>query len=153
MLTRSYGNWSSSLINIMTQILRLHWKYSKTKLISYTRQLSIMWRSNRSQRRKKRPLKTKSSTSLFELEYEIDAYEDRDAPYCLKDFSKIDIVIAPLMERINCLLLYYKNEDLHWNFDIISRYMDAMERRPAYRATQSDIHTHAYNLPAYIGRC
>jgi glutathione S-transferase len=80
-------------------------------------------------------------------------HEDGDAPYCLKDFSKIDIVIAPLMERINCLLLYYKNEDLHWNFDIISRYMDAMERRPAYRATQSDIHTHAYNLPAYIGRC
>lgn len=75
--------------------------------------------------------------------------------YFLGQFSVVDCVFLPYVERMSASLYYYKGWTLR---DPAARprlcaWFDAMERRPTYRGTQSDAHTHAHDLPPQMGGC
>ena len=61
--------------------------------------------------------------------------EMTDSPYSLNEFGTSDIIIAPFIERAHATLLYYKDFDLRKEFPAIGKWLDAMEKRPAYRGT------------------
>ena len=73
--------------------------------------------------------------------------------YFLKDFSVVDVVFTPYVERMNASLYYYKGYSLREENPRFSAWFDAMESRPTYRGTQSDFHTHAHDLPPQMGGC
>lgn len=74
-------------------------------------------------------------------------------PYFLEDFSVVDVVFTPYIERMNASLFYYKGYTLRdrVNNPRISAWFDAMEIRETYRGTQSDFHTHCHDLPPQMG--
>ncbi len=74
-------------------------------------------------------------------------------PYFLDDFSIVDVVFTPYVERMNASLFYYKGYSLRTENPRLSAWFDAMESRPTYRGTQSDFHTHAHDLPPQMGGC
>ncbi len=73
--------------------------------------------------------------------------------YFLEDFSVVDVVFTPYVERMNASLYYYKGYSLREENPRFSAWFDAMESRPTYRGTQSDFHTHAHDLPPQMGGC
>ncbi|MGP1385288.1 MAG: glutathione S-transferase C-terminal domain-containing protein [Thainema sp.] len=73
--------------------------------------------------------------------------------YFLEDFSVVDIVFTPYVERMNASLYYYKGYSLREENPRFSAWFDAMESRSTYRGTQSDFHTHAHDLPPQMGGC
>lgn len=74
-------------------------------------------------------------------------------PYFLEDFSTVDVVFTPYVERMNASLYYYKGYSLREANPRLSAWFDAMESRPTYRGTQSDFHTHVHDLPPQMGGC
>lgn len=76
-----------------------------------------------------------------------------DSPYFLDDFSVVDVIFTPYVERMNASLFYYKGYSLREDNPYFSRWFDAMETRSTYRGTQSDFHTHAHDLPPQMGGC
>jgi glutathione S-transferase len=76
-----------------------------------------------------------------------------DSPYFLDDFSTVDVIFTPYVERMNASLYYYKGYSLREENPYFSRWFDAMESRSTYRGTQSDFHTHAHDLPPQMGGC
>ncbi len=74
-------------------------------------------------------------------------------PYFLEEFSTVDVIFAPYLERMNASLYYYKGYSLREENPRLSAWFDAMETRPTYRGTQSDFHTHAHDLPPQMGGC
>lgn len=71
------------------------------------------------------------------------------------EFSIVDVVFTPYVERMNASLYYYKGytlRDPEANPNL-SRWFDAMESRETYRGTQSDFHTHCHDLPPQMGGC
>ncbi|WP_416223827.1 glutathione S-transferase family protein [Synechococcus sp. CBW1107] len=74
-------------------------------------------------------------------------------PFLLSDFSTADLVFVPYLERMAASLLYYKAYALRQEHPAIDRWFQALERRPTYLGTQSDIHTHAHDLPPQMGGC
>lgn len=76
-------------------------------------------------------------------------------PYFLgQTYSLVDIVFASSLERIAASILYYKGLRIKGGrWAGVNRWFSAMEEREAYRATQSDFHTHVHNLPPQIGGC
>lgn len=81
-------------------------------------------------------------------------------PYFLEEFSIIDTIFTPYVERMNASLYYYKGYELRGlsladdnPHPRMSAWFDAMESRETYRGTQSDFHTHSHDLPPQMGGC
>eukprot|EP00923_Selenidium_pygospionis_P015755 GHVN01027465.1.p1 GENE.GHVN01027465.1~~GHVN01027465.1.p1 ORF type:complete len:410 (+),score=31.71 GHVN01027465.1:92-1321(+) len=74
-------------------------------------------------------------------------------PYFLKEFSVVDILFAPYLERINASIFYYKGYSIREQDKQIAAWFNAMETRSTYRGTQSDFHTHVHDLPPQMGGC
>jgi len=60
---------------------------------------------------------------------------------------------VPYLERMNASLAYYKAYGLRTQHPAIDRWFAALEQRSTYLGTQSDIHTHAHDLPPQMGCC
>jgi glutathione S-transferase len=75
------------------------------------------------------------------------------SPYFLDDFSTVDVIFTPYIERMNASLYYYKGYSLREENPHLSAWFDAMESRLTYRGTQSDFHTHVHDLPPQMGGC
>jgi len=82
-----------------------------------------------------------------------EALGNTPGPYFLEDFSTVDVIFTPYVERMNASLYYYKGYSLREENPRFSAWFDAMESRPTYRGTQSDFHTHAHDLPPQMGGC
>ncbi len=74
-------------------------------------------------------------------------------PYFLSDFSTVDIIFTPYVERMNASLFYYKGYSLREENPRLADWFDALESRATYRGTQSDFHTHVHDLPPQMGGC
>lgn len=81
------------------------------------------------------------------------ALGNTSSPYFLDDFSAIDVIFTPYVERMNASLYYYKGYSLREENPRFSAWFDAMETRSTYRGTQSDFHTHVHDLPPQMGGC
>ncbi len=75
------------------------------------------------------------------------------SPYFLDDFSTVDVIFTPYVERMNASLYYYKGYSLREENVRMGQWFDAMETRSTYRGTQSDFHTHVHDLPPQMGGC
>jgi glutathione S-transferase len=73
--------------------------------------------------------------------------------YFLEEFSTVDTLFTPYVERMNASLFYYKGYSLREENPHFSAWFEAMESRPTYRGTQSDFHTHVHDLPPQMGGC
>lgn len=73
--------------------------------------------------------------------------------YFLEEFSTVDVIFTPYVERMNASLYYYKGYSLREENPHLSAWFDAMETRATYRGTQSDFHTHVHDLPPQMGGC
>lgn len=82
-----------------------------------------------------------------------EALPSTPSPYFLHDFSTVDVIFTPYLERMNASLYYYKGYSLREENPYLSAWFDAMESRETYRGTQSDFHTHAHDLPPQMGGC
>ena len=65
----------------------------------------------------------------------------------------VDLVFVPYVERMNASLAYYKGYRLRREHPVIDRWFTALEQLETYRGTQSDMHTHAHDLPPQMGGC
>ena len=82
-----------------------------------------------------------------------DALASTPGAYFLEEFSTVDVIFTPYVERMNASLYYYKGYSLRESNPRLSAWFDAMESRSTYRGTQSDFHTHAHDLPPQMGGC
>jgi glutathione S-transferase len=82
-----------------------------------------------------------------------EALASTPGPYFLQDFSTVDVIFTPYVERMNASLYYYKGYSLREENPYLSAWFDGMESRLTYRGTQSDFHTHAHDLPPQMGGC
>ena len=82
-----------------------------------------------------------------------DALSRTTGPYFLDQFSTVDAIFTPYVERMNASLYYYKGYSLREENPRLADWFAAMESRPTYRGTQSDFHTHAHDLPPQMGSC
>ena len=73
--------------------------------------------------------------------------------YFLDQFSTVDVIFTPYVERMNASLFYYKGYSLREENPHFSAWFEAMESRSTYRGTQSDFHTHVHDLPPQMGGC
>ena len=64
-----------------------------------------------------------------------------------------DLVFIPYVERMNASLAYFKGFALREAHGGIDRWLSALEQLETYRGTQSDVHTHAHDLPPQMGGC
>ena len=64
-----------------------------------------------------------------------------------------DLVFVPYVERMNASLAYFKGFALRQEHPGIDQWLNALEQLPTYRGTQSDVHTHAHDLPPQMGGC
>ncbi len=81
------------------------------------------------------------------------ALANTSGSYFLAEFSTVDVIFTPYVERMNASLFYYKGYSLREENPHFSAWFDAMESRSTYRGTQSDFHTHAHDLPPQMGGC
>ena len=81
------------------------------------------------------------------------ALEATAGPFFLERFSTADVIFVPYLERMNASLAYYKGYGLRRHHPAIDRWFSALEQRLTYLGTQSDIHTHAHDLPPQMGCC
>ncbi|MGB3239036.1 MAG: glutathione S-transferase family protein [Geitlerinemataceae cyanobacterium] len=82
-----------------------------------------------------------------------EALASTPGPYFLEEFSTVDTIFTPYVERMNASLFYYKGYSLREENPGFSAWFDAMETRSTYRGTQSDFHTHVHDLPPQMGGC
>lgn len=77
------------------------------------------------------------------------ALESSQGPFFLgHNFSIVDCVFVPYVERMNASLFYYKGYSLRSNSNSnLKIWFEALEERETYRGTQSDFHTHCHDLP------
>ena len=64
-----------------------------------------------------------------------------------------DLVFVTYVERMNASLAYFKGFALRKEHPGIERWFKALEQLATYRGTQSDVHTHAHDLPPQMGGC
>jgi len=81
------------------------------------------------------------------------ALSQTDSPYFLEDFSVVDVLFTPFLERMNASLYYYKGYSLREENPRLGRWFEGMEKRSTYQGTQSDFHTHVHDLPPQMGGC
>ncbi|MDJ0689710.1 MAG: glutathione S-transferase family protein [Xenococcaceae cyanobacterium MO_188.B32] len=82
-----------------------------------------------------------------------DALGSTPGDYFLSDFSTVDVIFTPYVERMNASLYYYKGYSLREENPRLQAWFAAMESRSTYRGTQSDFHTHVHDLPPQMGGC
>ena len=82
-----------------------------------------------------------------------EALASTPGAYFLEEFSTVDVIFTPYVERMNASLYYYKGYSLREENPRLSAWFDAMESRSTYRGTQSDFHTHVHDLPPQMGGC
>ncbi len=82
-----------------------------------------------------------------------DALGRTTGAYFLDQFSTVDAIFTPYVERMNASLYYYKGYSLREENPRFADWFAAMESRPTYRGTQSDFHTHVHDLPPQMGGC
>jgi glutathione S-transferase len=82
-----------------------------------------------------------------------EALAQTTGAYFLEEFSTVDVIFTPYVERMNASLFYYKGYSLRQENPHFSAWFEAMESRPTYRGTQSDFHTHVHDLPPQMGGC
>ncbi len=82
-----------------------------------------------------------------------DALSCHPGPYFLDQFSTVDVIFTPYVERMNASLYYYKGYSLREENPRLAAWFDGMESRLTYRGTQSDFHTHVHDLPPQMGGC
>lgn len=61
--------------------------------------------------------------------------------------------MAPLLERVNASLYYYKGYDLRRKHPKIDNWFKAMETRESWRGMMSDFNTLAKAMPNLLGGC
>ncbi|WP_017307080.1 glutathione S-transferase family protein [Spirulina subsalsa] len=81
------------------------------------------------------------------------ALSEHPGPYFLPEFSVVDVVFTPFLERMNASFYYYKGYSLREENERLGAWFDGMESRSTYRGTQSDFHTHVHDLPPQMGAC
>lgn len=81
------------------------------------------------------------------------ALSQTPSPFFFEALSTVDLVFVPYLERMHSSLFYYKGYNLREAHPIIDRWFRALEAEETYRGTQSDIHTHAHDLPPQMGGC
>jgi len=69
------------------------------------------------------------------------ALAQSSSPFFLSEFSVVDIIFVPYVERMHASLFYYKGYELRRSNPRLSQWFDALETRSTYR------HTHAHDLP------
>lgn len=76
-------------------------------------------------------------------------------PWFCDGFSTADVLFVPYVERMSASLFYYKGFTLRdaRRRPNLCRWFDALEQRETYLGTQSDVHTHAHDLPPQMGGC
>jgi glutathione S-transferase len=82
-----------------------------------------------------------------------EALEGTTGPFFREHFGTADVIFVPYLERMNASLAYYKGYGLRTQHPVIDRWFAALEQRSTYLGTQSDIHTHAHDLPPQMGCC
>lgn len=82
-----------------------------------------------------------------------EALASTPGSYFMDEFSTVDTIFTPYVERMNASLFYYKGYALREENPHFSAWFDAMETRSTYRGTQSDFHTHVHDLPPQMGGC
>jgi glutathione S-transferase len=82
-----------------------------------------------------------------------EALANTSGPYFLEEFSTVDVIFTPYVERMSASLYYYKGYSLRETNPRLANWFEAMETRSTYRGTQSDFHTHAHDLPPQMGGC
>ncbi|MBV2351212.1 glutathione S-transferase family protein [Synechococcus sp. HK05] len=82
-----------------------------------------------------------------------EALQATDGPFFRPHFGTADVIFVPYLERMNASLAYYKGYGLRSQHPAIDRWFAALEQRSTYLGTQSDIHTHAHDLPPQMGCC
>jgi glutathione S-transferase len=82
-----------------------------------------------------------------------EALQATPGPFFREHFGTADVIFVPYLERMNASLAYYKAYGLRTQHPAIDRWFAALEQRSTYLGTQSDIHTHAHDLPPQMGCC
>jgi glutathione S-transferase len=82
-----------------------------------------------------------------------EALSQTPGPYFREEFSTVDLIFTPYVERMNASLYYYKGYSLREENARLADWFAALESRSTYRGTQSDFHTHAHDLPPQMGGC
>jgi glutathione S-transferase len=106
-----------------------------------------------------RPLGGSAAEARAEAEFDrwagalAAALEARPGPFLLGELGTADLVFVPYVERMSASLTYFKGYLLRKRHPAIDRWFQGLEQRPSYRATQSDFHTHAHDLPPQMGGC
>ena len=80
---------------------------------------------------------------------------NEDGPFFLPEFSIVDCIFIPYVERMNASLYYYKGFNLRdeKEFPNLYNWFNGIESRSTYKGTQSDFHTHVHDLPPQMGGC
>ncbi|KAL4535030.1 hypothetical protein Ndes2437B_g05782 [Nannochloris sp. 'desiccata'] len=78
-----------------------------------------------------------------------------EGPYFLSNFSLIDVIFAPFLERVVASIPYYKGVVVRGQgrYPNLDRWFEAMETREPYLAFRSDFYTHCHDLPPQLGGC
>ncbi|XP_023343719.1 uncharacterized protein LOC111713145 [Eurytemora carolleeae] len=76
-------------------------------------------------------------------------------PYFLAEFSVVDSIFIPYVERMHASLFYYKGFSMRdkTKFPGLTAWFSGIESRDTYMGTQSDFHTHVHDLPPQMGGC
>lgn len=82
-----------------------------------------------------------------------EALASTTGAYFLEEFSTVDVIFTPYVERMNASLYYYKGYSMREENPRFAAWFEAMETRSTYRGTQSDFHTHVHDLPPQMGGC
>jgi glutathione S-transferase len=82
-----------------------------------------------------------------------EALEATPGPFFRSAFGTADVIFVPYLERMNASLAYFKGYGLRQHHPAIDRWFAALEQRSTYLGTQSDVHTHAHDLPPQMGCC
>lgn len=71
-----------------------------------------------------------------------------------EEIGFVDCTFAPMLERANASLLYYKNFRIRSKHPNLERWFEAMEKQvPAYQGLVADFYNHAHTLPPQLGGC
>jgi glutathione S-transferase len=87
---------------------------------------------------------------------EVDAaLKASGGPYFMgSDFTLVDVMFAPFLERMAASLPYYKGfESRSDKYPHLLTWYETMDTREAYRGVKSDYYTHVHDLPPQIGGC
>jgi glutathione S-transferase len=96
---------------------------------------------------------------LGEVEAALQATSGEGPFFLGNDFSLVDAMFAPFLERAVTSLAYFKGFEMRPfaasssgnKWPGVEAWFEAMEQRPSYRATKSDYYSHAQDLPPQVG--